>query len=256
MISLNRPAEDRAVPGLSGPGRNRNAGKILVVDDEPAQLRLTEQALSGQGYEVIKAVSGQEAVRLFYERKPDLVLLDVMMPEIDGWQTCRLIREVSDIPVIMLTGKRCAEDDIVRGLECGADEYLVKPLGHRELSARVRAALRRSGSSPGLIDRQNIVFHDDYLTIDVAKRRVTVNGRRLKLTPREFRLLALLVENADRVLSHRQVLEKVWGWEYISDVDYVRIYISHLRQKIEPEPARPRYILTEPGVGYCFHAAG
>jgi two-component system KDP operon response regulator KdpE len=242
------------------PGRSESRGalmarKIMVVDDEPAQLRMTEQVLAGKGYEVIKAGSGQEAVRLFYERRPDLVLLDVMMPEIDGWQTCRLIREVSDVPVIMLTGKSCSEDDIVRGLECGADEYLVKPLGHRELSARVRAALRRAESPSGRIDRKKVVFSDDYLTVDVAERKVAVNGQKLKLTPREFRLLALLVENADRVLSHRQVLEKVWGWEYINDVDYVRIYVSHLRQKIEPEPSRPRYILTEPGVGYSFHGA-
>jgi DNA-binding response OmpR family regulator len=229
--------------------------KILVVDDELAQLRLTEQILAGKGYEVIKASSGQQAVRLFYERKPDLVLLDVMMPEIDGWQTCRLIREVSDVPIIMLTGKRCSEDDIVRGLECGADEYLVKPVGNRELSARVRAVLRRAESPSGRNDRQKVLFSDDYLTVDVAERKVTVNGQKLKLTPREFRLLSLLVENPDRVLSHRQVLEKVWGWEYIDDVDYVRIYISHLRQKIEPEPSRPRYILTEPGVGYSFHGA-
>jgi two-component system KDP operon response regulator KdpE len=231
------------------------AKKILVVDDEAAQLRLTEQVLAGKGYEVIKAGSAQEAMRLVYERKPDLVLLDVMMPEIDGWQTCRLLREVSDVPVIMLTGKRCSEDDIVRGLECGADEYLVKPVGNRELSARVRAALRRAEST-SVSDRKKVLFSDDYLSVDVAERRVTANGRKLRLTPREFRLLALLVENPDRVLSHQQVLEKVWGWEYIDDVDYVRIYISHLRQKIEPEPSRPRYILTEPGVGYSFHAAG
>jgi two-component system KDP operon response regulator KdpE len=229
------------------------AGKILVVDDEPVQLRLTEQVLASRGYEVIKAGSGQQAVRLYYERKPDLVLLDVMMPEIDGWQTCRLIREVSDVPIIMLTGKSCSEDDIVRGLECGADEYLVKPLGHRELSARVRAALRRAESPSGRSEQQKVAFSDDYLSVNVAERKVTVNDRKVRLTPREFRLLALLVENAGRVLSHRQVLEKVWGWEYINDVDYVRIYISHLRQKIEPEPARPRYILTEPGVGYSFH---
>jgi two-component system KDP operon response regulator KdpE len=231
------------------------AKKILVVDDEAAQLRLTEQVLVGKGYEVIKAGSAQEAMRLVYERKPDLVLLDVMMPEIDGWQTCRLVREVSDVPVIMLTGKRCSEDDIVRGLECGADEYLVKPVGNRELSARVRAALRRAEST-SVSDRKKVLFSDDYLSVDVVGRKVTANGQKLKLTPREFRLLALLVENPDRVLSHQQVLEKVWGWEYIDDVDYVRIYISHLRQKIEPEPSRPRYILTEPGVGYYFHGAG
>jgi two-component system KDP operon response regulator KdpE len=231
------------------------AKKILVVDDEPVQLRLTEQVLVGRGYEVIKASSAQEAVRLIYEGKPDLVLLDVMMPEIDGWQTCRLIREISGVPIIMLTGKRYAEDDIVRGLECGADEYLVKPVGNRELLARVRAVLRRADSASGRGDRKKVYFSNDYLTVDVAERKVTVNGQKLKLTPREFRLLALLVENNDRVLSHQQLLENVWGWEYIDDVDYVRIYVSHLRQKIEPEPSRPRYILTESGVGYSFHGA-
>jgi two-component system KDP operon response regulator KdpE len=228
------------------------AKKILVVDDEPAQLRVTEQVLAGRGYEVCKAGGGPEALRILLERKPDLVLLDVMMPEIDGWQTCRLIREMSDAPVIMLTGKRCAEDDIVRGLECGADEYLAKPVGNRELLARVRAVLRRADSLSGNKERKKVRFSNDYLTVDVSERKVTVNGKKLKLTPREFRLLALLVENNDRVLSHQQMLESVWGWEYIDDVDYVRIYISHLRQKIEPDPSRPRYILTEPGVGYCF----
>ena len=226
--------------------------KILVVDDEPAQLRLLDQVLTANGYGVIRANSGQEAMRIVFERRPDLVLLDVMMPEIDGWQTCRLIREVSDVPVIMLTGKRNSEDDIVRGLECGADEYLVKPVGNRELLARVRAALRRADKIGASGDKKKISFTNDYLSVDVSEHKVTVRGERMKLTPREFRLLALLVENADRILSHQQVLENVWGWEYIDDVDYVRIYISHLRQKIEPDPSQPRYILTEPGVGYYF----
>jgi DNA-binding response OmpR family regulator len=225
--------------------------KILVVDDEPAQLRLVEKLLAANGYEVAKAASAREAVRLVYERQPELILLDVVMPEIDGWQTCRLIREISDVPVIMLTGKRNSEDDIVHGLESGADDYLTKPVGNRELLARVKAALRRIDMS-GSNGRKKVCFSNDYLTIDVPERKVTVNGERLKLTPREFRLLALLVENAGRILSHQQVLENVWGWEYINDVDYVRIYISHLRQKIERDPSKPEYILTEPGVGYYF----
>ena len=228
--------------------------QVLVVDDEPAQLRLFEQVLTSNGYEVVKASSGQEAIRIIYEHKPDLTLLDVMMPEIDGWQTCRLIREVSDIPVIMLTGKRNSEDDVVRGLECGADEYLTKPVGNRELLARVRAALRRAEKPSYINSNKKTLFDNNYLSIDVMERRVSVNGERLKLTPREFRLLALLVENAGRVMSHQQVLENVWGWEYIDDVDYVRIYVSHLRQKIEPNPSQPKYILTEPGVGYYFSA--
>ena len=226
--------------------------KILVVDDEPVQVRLVEQVLSGKGYNVIKAASGEEAIRLTYESKPDLVILDVMMPGIDGWQTCRCIRETSDVPVIMFTGKRNSEDDVVRGLECGADEYLSKPVGNRELLARVRAALRRAGLPSGQ-GRKKVIFSNEYLTVDVNERKVTVKGERLKLTPREFHLLALLVENAGRIMSHQQMLENVWGWEYIDDVDYVRIYISHLRQKIEADPSQPRYIITEPGVGYYFH---
>jgi two-component system KDP operon response regulator KdpE len=229
--------------------------KILVVDDDASQLRVEEQVLTGRGYEVMKAGSGQEAVRVFFERKPDLILLDVMMPEIDGWQTCRLIREASDVPIIMLSGKRFSEDDIVRGLECGADEYLAKPVGNRELLARVKAVLRRAETAVQRNERKKAVFSNDYLTVDVAERKVSVKGKKLKLTPREFRLLALLVENSDRILTHQQVLENIWGWEYIDDVDYVRIYVSHLRQKIEPDPSQPRYILTEPGVGYYFRSA-
>jgi len=229
------------------------AKRILVVDDEPAQLRLVDQVLTSSGYEVLKAETGQQALRVIFDRKPDLVLLDVMMPGMDGWQTCGRIREISDIPIIMLTGKRNTEDDIVKGLNCGADEYLLKPLGNRELVARVKATMRRSELPSSLDETKKNVYDDSYLTVDVFERKVTVNGERIKLTPREFRLLALLIENADRILTHRQVLEKVWGWEYIDDVDYVRIYIAHLRQKIEAYPGEPRYILTEPGVGYYFH---
>jgi DNA-binding response OmpR family regulator len=229
------------------------AKKILVVDDEPAQVRLADQVLTHQGYEVLKAGNGREALRIIFEKKPDLVLLDVVMPGIDGWQTCSRIREVTDIPIIMLTGQRNSEDDIVRGLDYGADEYLSKPLGNRELVARVRAALRRAERPSYQDGKKKTLFSDDYLTVDVPERKVVVNGVRLKLTPREFRLLALLLENADHVLSHQQVLENVWGWEYIDDVDYVRIYVSHLRQKIEPDLSQPKYILTEPGVGYYFH---
>jgi two-component system, OmpR family, KDP operon response regulator KdpE len=226
--------------------------KILVIDDEPAQQRLLEQILSSSGYRVTKAGSGEEGLRLMYEGKPDLIILDVLMLGIDGWQTCRCIREASDVPVIMLTGKRNAEEDVVRGLECGADEYLTKPVGNRELLARVRAALRRADKTSSQNGRKKVIFNNSYLTVDVAERKVTVKGERLKLTPREFSLLALLVENTGHIMSHQQVLENVWGWEYINDVDYVRIYISHLRQKIEHDPSQPKYILTEPGVGYYF----
>jgi two-component system KDP operon response regulator KdpE len=226
--------------------------KILVVDDDPVQLRLVDQILTSHGYGVILAGSGEEGIRRVYESKPDLVILDVLMPGIDGWQTCRCIREASDVPIIMLTGKHKSEDDIVRGLEAGADEYLAKPVGNRELLARVRAALRRADKSSGERSREKTLFSQGHLTVDTAERKVTLKGEKLKLTPREFRLLALLVQNAGHIMSHQQLLENVWGWEYIDDVDYVRIYISHLRQKIESDPSEPRYILTEPGVGYYF----
>ena len=230
--------------------------KVLVIDDDEALVRLIDQVLTQQGYKVLKASNGQEALRLLFDQKPALVLLDVVMPRMDGWQTLDRIRDVSDIPIIMLTGRRRAEDDIVRGLDCGADDYLLKPMGNRELVARVRAALRRAELSPSADAKREITYSDGFLTVDIAERKVIVNGERVKLTPREFRLFALLVENAGRILTHKQVLEKVWGWEYTDDLDYVRIYISHLRQKLEPDPALPRYIITEPGVGYYFQKAG
>ena len=230
--------------------------KVLAIDDDPGFLRLVEQVLTQQGYEVLKASSGQEGLRILFTHKPDLVLLDVVMARMDGWQTCQRIRDVSDIPIIMLTGKQKAEEDIVRGLDYGADDYLIKPVGNRVLVARVRAVLRRSELPPSAEAQREITYGDDFLMVDIAERKVIVNGKQVKLTPREFRLFALLVENAGHILTHKQVLEKVWGWEYTDDLDYVRIYISHLRQKIEPSPALPRYIITEPGVGYYFQKAG
>ena len=227
--------------------------KILVVDDEPALVRLIDQILTEKGYEVLKANDGQEALRLLFAHKPDLVLLDVVMPMMDGWQTCSRIRDISStIPIIILTGKRKTEDDVVHGLDYGADDYLLKPVGGRELVARVRAVLRRAELPSYLEKGKEITFSDGFLTVDIAERKVMVNGERVKLTPIEFRLLALLLENAGRILTHQQLLEKVWGWEYTDDLDYVRIYISHLRRKIEQEPTLPRYIITDPGVGYYF----
>ena len=231
------------------------AKKILVIDDDPAFLRLIEQVLTQQGFETLKAAGGQEGLRLLYNEKPDMVLLDVSMPGMDGWQVCQRIREISDMPIIMLTGKQQGEEDIVRGLDYGADEYLFKPVGNRELIARVRAVLRRSELPSAAEAKREVTYGDDFLSVDIAERKVMVKGERVKLTPREFRLFALLVENAGRILTHKELLEKVWGWEYTNDLDYVRIYISHLRQKIEPTTALPKYIITEPGVGYSFQKA-
>ena len=228
--------------------------KILAIDDDPIFVKLVEQVLTHKGYEVLKASSGQEGLRLLFVHRPDLVLLDVVMTGMDGLQTCSRIRDISDIPIIILSGQRKNEGDIVCGLDYGADDYLVKPIRTQELVARVRAVLRRTESrhTPEVI--KGVTYSDDYLTVDIAERKVTVNGEPVRLTPREFRMLALLVENTSHILTHRQLLEKVWGWEYIDDVDYVRIYISHLRQKIEPTQALPQYIITEPGVGYSFQS--
>ena len=229
--------------------------KVLVIDDEPTFVKLVNQTLTHKGYEVLTAGDGQEALRLVFANKPDLVLLDVVMPKMDGWQTCSRIREVTDVPIVMLTGKQKSEADIVRGLDYGADDYLIKPVGSRELVARVRAILRRAELPSSLETNREITYSDAVLTVNIAERKVIVNGERVRLTPTEFKLFALLLENAGRVLTHKQLLEKVWGWEYIDDIDHVRIYIWHLRQKIEPDPTQPRYIMTEPGVGYYFQKA-
>ena len=229
--------------------------KILVIDDDPAFVRLVEQVLTRKGYEVLSADSGEKGLRLLFVHRPDIVLLDVVMPGMDGWQTCSRIRDISDIPIIMLTGKQKSEEAIVCGLDYGADEYLIKPVGSKELVARVRAILRRAELPSSPEAGRGISYSDGFLTVDIAQRKVIVNGERVRLTPTEFRLLALLLQNARRILTHKQLLEGVWGWEYIDDLDYVRIYIWHLRQKIEPDPTQPKYIITEPGVGYCFHKA-
>lgn len=229
--------------------------KILVVDDEPTLVKLISQILTHRGYEVLTAGDGQEALRLLFANKPDLVLLDVKMPKMDGWQTCSRIRELSDVPIIMLTGKQKSEEDIVRGLDYGADDYLIKPVGSRELVARVQAMLRRTELPAPQDTERTISYSDSFLTVDVAERKVLVDGERVKLTPLEFKLLAFLLKNAGRILTHKQLLEEVWGWEYADDVDFVRIYIWHLRRKIEPDPSQPRYVVTEPGVGYYFQKA-
>jgi two-component system KDP operon response regulator KdpE len=228
--------------------------KILVIDDDPAFARLVGRTLTQKGYEVLSATSGNDGLRLLFDHRPDMVLLDVVMPGMDGWQTCSRIRDVSDIPIIMITGHEKTEDDVVRGLDYGADDYVIKPVGGRELVARVKALMRRA-ESPSSPDGGRVTYSDDFLNVDISARKVMLNGKRVRLTPVEFRLLALLMQNAGRILPHRELLEKVWGWEYINDLDYIRIYVWHLRQKIEPDPSQPKYIITEPGVGYYFHKA-
>ncbi len=228
--------------------------KILVVDDDVNLLRIVKVLLDGAGYEVLTATNGLEGLRTFYAARPDLVVMDVMMPEMDGLTLCRRIREVSEqLPVVMLTA-RDREQDIVAGLEAGADEYIVKPFQQREFLARIAAILRRQRAWASVLE-QPITYADEYLTVDMTARQVTVAGQPVRLTPIEYNLLALLVRHAGQVLTSRQILENVWGWEYVDDIDYPRVYVWHLRKKIEPDPRQPTYILTEPGVGYRFQPA-
>ncbi len=223
--------------------------RILIVEDERRMARFIRLNLEHDGFQVIEAASGQEAIRQLRDALPDLILLDVMLPDIDGFEVLQMIREVSDVPVIMLTAKG-EEDDRVRGLELGADDYVTKPFSPRELVSRVRAVLRRSealkASTRGLIEV------DDRLKIDFERRQVWVDGKLVSLRPTEYRLLYHLVQNAGLVLTHDQILVKVWGYEYRDEPHYVRLYVNYLRKKLEKDPSNPQYILTERGVGYRF----
>lgn len=226
-----------------------DAKRILVVDDEPRMRRFIHMNLDLEGYQVLEASNGLEAIKRVREDLPDLVLLDVMMPEIDGFETLREIRQFSNVPVIMLTVKG-DEDDKVRGLELGADDYVTKPFGPRELSSRIKAVLRRAEiPTPA---EQSIIRVDDRLQIDFNLRQVIVDGQVIKLRPTEYRLLYHLVNNAGWTMPHETLLAKVWGHEYRDETHYLRLYITYLRQKIEKDPANPQYILTERGIGYRF----
>jgi two-component system KDP operon response regulator KdpE len=226
------------------------AATILVVDDEPAILDLITAILERQGYVVLDAHDGEEALRILRERIPDLVLLDVMMPGMNGFEVLKEIRAISNVPVIMLT-VQASEADRVRGLDLGADDYIAKPFGHRELVSRVKALLRRA-EMPPTVPASGFVRVDDHLQIDFNAREVIVSGEHIKLRPTEYKLLYHLITNAGRLLSHEALLTRVWGREYRDDTQLLRLYVTYLRQKIEPDPATPRYILNERGLGYRF----
>jgi DNA-binding response OmpR family regulator len=223
--------------------------RILVVDDEERMVRFIRMNLEHDGFQVSEAFNGKQAIQKIRDVTPDLILLDVMMPDLDGFEVLETVREVSNVPVIMLTAKG-EEDDRVRGLELGADDYVTKPFSPRELVSRVKAVLRRtesaSGSMHGLIDV------DDRLKIDFDRREIWLEGKLVKLRPTEYRMLYHLVQNAGWVVTHDQLLTKVWGYEYRDEPHYVRLYINYLRQKLEADPSNPKYILTERGVGYRF----
>ena len=226
-----------------------SAGRILVVDDEPQIRRVMRTTLTATGYEVSDVRSGEEAVEKLGDEKFDLILLDVNLPGMSGLEACRVIRRetlVPDVAIIMLT-VRNAEKDKVEALDAGADDYVVKPFGTPELLARIRAALRRAplpqDSAPERISLRDV-------EVDFVSRQVTVRGRHVRLTPKEFDLLRYLVTHPNKVIPHRELLQAVWGPDYGDEVEYLRVFVNQLRKKIEPQPAKPRYLLTEPWVGY------
>lgn len=223
---------------------------VLIIDDDPWLLRLVEYNLQEAGYRALTVEDGLVGLRRFFECKPDLVVLDITMPGMDGWTALQRIREVSDVPIIMLTAQ-AQQKDIIKGFELGADDYMVKPFEVRELLARIRAKLRRTETGQRAT-REDVEYSDGFLSINIAERRVTRDGRPLRLTKTEFDLLSELVRTAPRVASYRGLLENVWGFEYTDEIDYVRVYIWHLRRKIEPDPSNPVYIVNEQGVGYRF----
>jgi two-component system, OmpR family, KDP operon response regulator KdpE len=223
--------------------------KILVIDDDVNLLQSIKFTFVRAGADVVTAVDGREGLHRFYEARPDLVILDVRMPDIDGWETCRRIRLFSHVPIIMLTTLN-KDEEVIRGLDYGADDFVTKPFSREVLLARARALLRRT-DGPGDLGDQ-LTYSDDHLYISLEKRRVLVRGEPVQLTATEFRLLAYLLQNAGQVLTHRTILDKVWGWEYQDSVDYVHVYLSHLRRKLEEDPRNPRYLVTERGIGYRF----
>jgi two-component system KDP operon response regulator KdpE len=228
-----------------------SSGKILVVDDEPQIRRVLRVILTGERYEIMESRSGESALSTFRDFLPDLILLDLNMPGIGGLETCRAIRDVSDVPIIILT-VRSGENEKVELLDTGADDYITKPFAKRELLARIRAALRRSPSASVSGPR---TFVSGELEIDFETRKVRAGTRNVRLTPKEFELLRYLVSQAGKPVPHRELLQAVWGPDYGDQSDYLRVFITHLRKKIEINPAKPQYILTDPWVGYHFAGA-
>jgi two-component system, OmpR family, KDP operon response regulator KdpE len=225
-----------------------SSARIMVVDDDPQIRRVLRTALVAQGYEVVDARNGEESLEKLRGGKLDLVILDVNMPGMSGLEACRTMRSTSEIAVIMLT-VRDAEADKVEALDAGADDYMTKPFGTPELLARVRAALRRS---PKMSDDMQIVKFDD-VEINFNTRRISVAGRETRLTPKEFELLQYMVAHPNVPITHTKLLQSVWGPDYGDEVEYLRVFINQLRKKIESNPSSPKYVLTEPWVGYRFH---
>ncbi len=223
--------------------------RILIVDDEPGVITTLKVALEANGFETLTALNGNEALKIMDKELTDLMILDIIMPEMDGFEVCRHVRQWSDIPIIMLSARQ-GEEDKVQCLNLGSDDYISKPFSIRELIARVKAVLRRTtGTTPS-----EPTFTCERMTIDFTKRRVTLAGNEVRLTPTEYSLLQELVLNADKVLTHTQLLRIVWGPEYGEEKEYLRVFIQRLRSKLEHDPSQPKHIITLPGIGYKFQS--
>ncbi len=223
--------------------------KVLVIDDDVMLVRLIEHNLSQAGAKVVKAHSGYEGISLVRTEQPDLVILDIVLPDIDGWEVLQRVRQISKVPILMLTIKE-NEDDIVRALDQGADDYCTKPVGMRELAARVQAIFRRAE----LYDsKKQVEFADNFLKVNLAEQTVFKNGKEVRLTPMEFNLVHYLLTRAGHFIKPREILSQIWGQEYVDDVDLLRTCIWQLRRKLEPNPAQPSYIINRPGFGYQFN---
>ena len=224
-----------------------NKEKVLVIDDSREMLLVMKHLLLNNGYIPLLAENGPSGMKIVEKNNPDLIVLDLNMPIVDGWQVCRQIRERSNVPIIILTAAHVTDEDTVRGLDMGANDYITKPFNQHVMLARIRSALRWSNKAP-----DGKLYEDDILSIDVRKRQVIKEGEVLKLTKKEFALLTALVLEAPAVVNHEELFTKVWDSSYTFDVNYVRIFVGHLRKKLESDPSNPVYIHNERGVGYRF----
>lgn len=227
--------------------------RVLIIDDDPGLLTLLRLGLERDGFEVVTAQSGKEGLRKAYESHPDLIVLDILMPEMDGWEVCQRLRYICDTPILILTAVD-ERDGVIRGLSIGADDYVLKPCTFEELKARIRALLRRSARASDTA--RQTVYDDGNLRIDFSEGTVTKKGEPVTLTPTESRLLLYMASRQGKVISHQELLTQVWGPAYGDAVGYLSVYIRYLRQKIEDDPAQPRYIRTRWRVGYYFAANG
>lgn len=222
-------------------------GLILLIEDEPQMQRLLRIVLQGHGYRLIESATGKEGLMQAATRAPDVILLDLGLPDIDGLEVTQRVREWSDIPIIVISARE-QEQDKIKALDAGADDYLTKPFGAGELLARIRVAIRHRAIREA--GQQELVFILDNLRVDLARRQVFLNEKEVHLTPIEYKLLTVLIKNAGKVITHSQLLKEVWGPSYLKETQYLRVYMTQLRRKLEADPARPRFLINEPGIGY------